>query len=346
MSDTPTPTPNTNRAGLTRKDYGGHPSTLCSGCGHNSITNGIIAACYDLGLHPHQVVKLSGIGCSSKTPTYLMNRSHGFNTVHGRMPSIATGVELANHTLTNLGVSGDGDSASIGIGQFVHAIRRNTKLVYIIENNGTYGLTKGQFSATADHEALDHYKNVNKYQALDLCETAIICGASFVARSFSGDRKQMGELIKAAIAHGGCAIIDIISPCVTFNDHPESTKSYAYMKEHDFPLQELGFVPSFEEIQVDYNPGEARNVKLHDGSHLILKKLKEDYDPTSRLNALKTIDAAKQENHVLTGLVYYNQDIPSHAKLLSLPDKPLKDFTEKELRPTKEEFEAILKDLK
>ncbi|MBI4041076.1 MAG: 2-oxoacid:ferredoxin oxidoreductase subunit beta [Deltaproteobacteria bacterium] len=333
----------TNRIGLTKKEYQGLTTTLCSGCGHNSITSGIISACYDLGIHPHQLAKLSGIGCSSKTPAYFMNRSHGFNAVHGRMPSIATGVEVANRTLINLGISGDGDSASIGMGQFIHAIRRNTNLVYIIENNGTYGLTKGQFSATADYEALDHYKNINKYQALDLVELAIICGATFAARSFSGDRKQMEALIKAAIAHNGCAILDIISPCVTFNDHKESTKGYEYMKEHDVPLEELGFVPSFEEIKVDYQPGEVKDIELHDGSHLLLKKLKEEYDPTDRKKALETISKAKDEHQVLTGLVFFKKNMPSHHELLKLPETPLKDLTDKELKPSHEDFATLIK---
>jgi 2-oxoglutarate/2-oxoacid ferredoxin oxidoreductase subunit beta len=337
---------NTNRAGLTKKEYGGLPTTLCAGCGHNSITSGIIQACYDLGLQPHQVVKLSGIGCSSKTPAYFLNRSHGFNSVHGRMPTIATGVEVANHTLTNIGVSGDGDSASIGLCHFMHAMRRNVNMVYIVENNGTYGLTKGQFSATADYQALDHYKQKNIYQSFDLVETAIIAGATYVARSFAGDRKQMAALLKGALSHNGCAMLDIISPCVTFNDHAESTKSFTYMKDHDMPLQELGFVPSFDEIQVDYKPGEAKQIEMHDGSHMILKKLKEDYDPTNRMVALDTIEKAESEKQVLTGLVYFKENFPSHHQLLNLSDTPLKDLTEKELKMPKESFEAIMKGLK
>src|SRR3989338_4589889 len=225
------------------------------------------------------------------------------------MPSIATGTELANHTLKLIGVSGDGDSTNIGIGQFVHAIRRNTNLVYIIENNGTYGLTKGQFSATADYQAVDHYGDTNEYQPIDIVELAIELGATFVARSFSGDKQQLTTLIKAAIGHKGCAILDVISPCVTFNNHDTSTKSYAYVKEHDIPLQELGFVPSFEEITVDYKPVEAHEVQLHDGSRLILKKIKEDYDPTNRMAVLMALEKSFKEKNILTGLVYYRKDL-------------------------------------
>ena len=336
----------TNRIGLTKKDYTGFPSTMCKGCGHDSVTSCIIAACYELGLDPSKVTKLSGIGCSSKTPTYFLNRSFGFNAVHGRMPSIATGTELANHTLKLIGVSGDGDSTNIGIGQFVHAIRRNTNLVYIIENNGTYGLTKGQFSATADYQAVDHYGDTNEYQPIDIVELAIELGATFVARSFSGDKQQLTTLIKAAIGHKGCAVLDVISPCVTFNNHDTSTKSYAYVKEHDIPLQELGFVPSFEEIAVDYKPGEAKEVALHDGSRLILKKLKEDYDPTDRMAALVALEKSFKEKSILTGLVYYRKDVKPLHELMNLPDRPFHEFTETELRPTREQFEELIKELK
>src|SRR3989338_4262349 len=295
----------TNRVGLTKKDYSGYATTLCSGCGHNSITAGIIESCYDMGIRPHEIVKTSGIGCSSKSPTYFLNRSHGFNGFHGRAPSVTAGIKLADQRLKMLLVSGDGDSSNIGIGQFIHAIRRNTDMLYIIENNGTYGLTKGQFSATSDQNSPDHYGEVNPYTPIDLAQLAVEMGASFVGRSFSGDKKQMVALIKAGLAHKGCAVLDILSPCVTFMNHETSPKSFSYIKDHDIPLQELGFVPFFEEIKVDYAPGEAKEVTLHDGSHLILKKLQEDYDPTSRSAALAVIEKGLLEKNVVTGLIYY-----------------------------------------
>ncbi len=336
----------TNRIGLTRKEYTGLPSTMCKGCGHDSITSCIIAACYELGVDPAKVAKLSGIGCSSKTPAYFLARSFGFNAVHGRMPSIATGTELANHALKLIGVSGDGDSANIGIGQFVHGIRRNINLIYIIENNGTYGLTKGQFSATSDFQAVSHYGDVNESQPLDIVQLAIELGATFVARSFSGDKQQLTTLIKAAFSHKGCAVLDVISPCVTFNNHEESTKSYTYVKEHDIPMQELGFIPSFEEITIDYKPGEAKEVELHDGSHLILKKLKEDYDPTNKMEALMALEKSFKEKNIITGLIYYRKDLKPLHELMNLPDRPFHEFTENELRPTREQFEEFMNELK
>jgi 2-oxoglutarate/2-oxoacid ferredoxin oxidoreductase subunit beta len=259
--------PKTNRAGLTVLDYRGGKTTLCAGCGHNVISERIIEAFYDMGIQPERVAKLSGIGCSSKSPAYFMSRSHSFNSVHGRMPSVATGAVLANQSLVALGVSGDGDTASIGIGQFVHLMRRNLPMIYIIEDNGVYGLTKGQFSATADKGSRLKTGVINDLPPIDTCMLAIQLGATFVGRSFSGDKKQLQAMLKAAIAHKGTVMLDIISPCVTFNDHDGSTKSYKYMKDHEEPLHDVNFVPAFEEIDVEYDPGTSVNVTMHDGSH-------------------------------------------------------------------------------
>src|SRR6201993_4187300 len=285
----PGPAPKTNRIGLSVLDYRGGKTTLCAGCGHNAISERIIDAMYEMGVKPERVIKPSGIGCSSKSPAYFMSRSHSFNAVHGRMPSVATGAMLANRNLLTLGVSGDGDSASIGIGQFVHLMRRNLPMIYIIEDNGVYGLTKGQFSATADVGSKLKTGVVNDLPPIDTCSLAIELGATFVGRSFSGDKRQLHSMLKAAIAHRGTVMLDVISPCVTFNDHEGSTKSYKYMKDHEEPLQEISFVPSFEEINVDYDPGTTVEVTMHDGSRLQLRKLEEEYDPKNRLNAIKRL---------------------------------------------------------
>src|SRR5512142_2302197 len=281
-----TPGPKTNRIGLTVIDYRGGKTTLCAGCGHNAISERIIDAMFDMGIPPERVIKPSGIGCSSKSPAYFMSRSHSFNAVHGRMPSVATGALLANRKLIALGVSGDGDTASIGIGQFVHLMRRNLPIIYIIEDNGVYGLTKGQFSATADLGSKLKSGVINDLPPIDTCALAIQLGATFVGRSFSGDKKQLLTMLKAALSHKGTAMLDVISPCVTFNDHEGSTKSYKFTKEHEEPLQEVSFVPSFENIDVDYDPGTTVDVTMHDGSHLRLRKLNEDHDPTDKLKAL------------------------------------------------------------
>src|SRR6266699_1461524 len=286
---TGTPPPKTNRIGLAVMDYRGGKTTLCAGCGHNAISERIIDAMYEMGVQPERVAKLSGIGCSSKSPAYFMGRSHSFNAVHGRMPSVATGAMLANRSLLALGVSGDGDTASIGVGQFVHLMRRNLPIIYIIEDNGVYGLTKGQFSATADLGSKLKTGVINDLPAIDTCALAIQLGATFVARSFSGDKKQLLTLLKAAIAHRGTVMIDIISPCTTFNDHEGSTKSYKYSKDHDEPVQEVGFVPSFENIDVDYDPGTTANVRMHDGSALRLTTLNRDYDATNKVAALNLL---------------------------------------------------------
>src|SRR5689334_21328325 len=291
MATTPTstPPPKTNRIALAVMDYRGGKTTPCAGCGHNASSERIIDAMYEMGVKPERVAKLSGIGCSSKTPAYFMNRAHSFNAVHGRMPSVATGAVLANRNLLSVGVSGDGDTASIGMGQFVHLMRRNLPMIYIIEDNGVYGLTKGQFSATADLGSKLKTGVINDLPPVDTCAMAITLGATFVARSFSGDKRQLHAMLKAAIAHQGTVMLDVISPCVTFNDHDGSTKSYKYMKDHEEPLQDINFVPAFEDITVEYDPGTTIDVTMHDGSHLRLSKLEEDYDPTHRINAISRL---------------------------------------------------------
>ncbi len=294
------PLPPRNRAGLTRADYDGSKTTLCPGCGHNAITAAIIQAAFEAALEPSRVAKLSGIGCSSKTPAYFLGSAHGFNAVHGRMPSIATGVRVANRELLLIGVSGDGDTASIGLGQFCHLIRRNVPVVDIVENNGVYGLTKGQFSATADVGSTTKAGHVNELMPIDLCTIAIELGCAFVARSFSGDLKQLRPLLKAAFAHRGTAVLDVISPCVTFADHEGSTKSYAYVKEHDAPLHAIDFVPYFEDIHVDYAPGTTRQVEMPDGSHIYLKKLAADYDPTRREAAMEALAESRSWPRITT----------------------------------------------
>src|ERR1041385_7028828 len=292
MSTVATPPPSgkkVNIIGLESTAYRGAKTTLCAGCGHNAITERIIDSFFELGVQPDEVIKLSGIGCSSKSPAYFLNQSHGFNSVHGRMPSLATGAVVANRKMIAIGISGDGDTGAIGIGQFVHLMRRNLPIVYIIEDNGCYGLTKGQFSPTADVGSTLKTGVVNDLPPIDTCALAIELGAPFVARSFSGDKKQLLSLLKAALAHRGTVMIDVISPCVTFNDHEGSTKSYAYAKEHDDPVEDVTFVPFFEDITVEYEPGTAKEVTMHDGSRLVLKKLEEDYDPTDKIGALKRL---------------------------------------------------------
>ena len=286
------PAPKTNRIGLTVMDYKGGKTTLCAGCGHNAISERIIEAMYEMGVQPELLIKPSGIGCSSKTPAYFMSRSHSFNAVHGRMPSVATGAMLANRKLVCIGVSGDGDTASIGIGQFVHLMRRNLPIIYIIEDNGVYGLTKGQFSATADLGSKLKTGVVNDLPPIDTCALAIQLGATLVGRSFSGDKRQLSAMLKAAIAHKGTVMLDVVSPCVTFNDHEGSTKSYKYVKEHEETLQDVSFVPHFEEIAVEYDPGSTVEVTMHDGSRLHLRKLEEDYDPTDKIRAITRLTVA------------------------------------------------------
>ena len=347
MSATPTtPAPKTNYIGLSVIDYRGGKTTLCAGCGHNAITERIIDAMYEMGVQPEYVAKLSGIGCSSKSPAYFLNRAHGFNAVHGRKPAIATGVALANRKLMALGVSGDGDTASIGIGQFVHLMRRNLPLIYIIEDNGVYGLTKGQFSATADLGAKLKTGVINDLPAIDTCIMAVELGATYVARSFSGDKRQLLTILKAAIAHKGTAMIDVISPCVTFNDHEGSTKSYQYSKDHDEPLNELGFVPYFENIDLDYDPGTTTNVVMHDGSALRLRKLGRDYDPTDKLAALRVLQEAHEKGEMLTGVFYVNPEAPSFVDLLNLVEEPLAKLPESQVRPPKKVLDEIMESLR
>jgi 2-oxoglutarate ferredoxin oxidoreductase subunit beta len=340
--------PKTNVLGLEREDYKGGKSTLCPGCGHDSISNQIISMAYDLGLNQHNLIKLSGIGCSSKTPAYFMGRAHSFNAVHGRMPSVATGATLANRSLTAIGVSGDGDTGSIGMGQFKHLVRRNVPMVYIIENNGVYGLTKGQFSATSDAGQVLKYYGKNELPAIDLALEAIIGGCTFVARSFSGDAKQVQTLLKAAVSHKGTAVIDIISPCVTFNNAPESNKSYSYGKEHEIALQDIdfmpkGYVPEREEITVgDYAAGETITVEMHDGSHIRLKKVGPDHDPRSRGSAIQLLEKAQMEQLFITGLLYYEEPRPTLAETLYLTETPLAHLSEDKLRPSKDALDKLM----
>jgi 2-oxoglutarate ferredoxin oxidoreductase subunit beta len=333
--EAPKPAVKTNRIGLQVLDYRGGKTTLCAGCGHNAISERIIDAFYEMGIQPERLMKLSGIGCSSKSPAYFMSRSHSFNSVHGRMPSVATGALLANHTMKALGVSGDGDTASIGMGQFVHMVRRNIPLIYIIENNGVYGLTKGQFSATADMGSKLKTGVINDLPAIDICSLAIQLGATFVGRSFSGDKKQLQALLKAAISHNGTVLLDVISPCVTFNDHEGSTKSYKYMQEHEEAISEVGFVPYFQEIDVEYDPGTTIDVQMHDGSHLRLRKLHENFDPTDRVAAVSALMTAHASGEVLTGVFYLETTKPTFTELLNLVDEPLATLPDERVRPSK-----------
>jgi 2-oxoglutarate ferredoxin oxidoreductase subunit beta len=336
----------TNRRGLTVKEYGGLKSTLCVGCGHDVITRQITQAFYEMGVDPHRVAKMSGIGCSSKTTAYFVDKGHGFNAVHGRMPSIATGSALANPNLLYIGVSGDGDTASIGAGQFVHLLRRNVPMIYIVENNGVYGLTKGQFSATADIGSKLKTGVVNDLQAMDLCALAIELGCGYVARSFSGDMKQLLPLIKGAIAHRGTALLDVISPCVTFNNHEDSTKSYKWAKDHEIPIQEIGFIPFFEEIQVDYDPGTTQDIILHDGSHIRLRKLREDYDATNKMAALGLLHEGQEKQEFLTGLIYVEPEKKDFLSLLHLPEEPLAILSDEKARPSREDLDQMMEELK
>jgi len=347
MATTPsTPAPKTNRIHLSVLDYKGGKTTLCAGCGHNAISERIVDAMFEMGVKPEHVAKMSGIGCSSKSPAYFMSRSHSFNSVHGRMPSVATGAMLANRNLITLGVSGDGDSASIGIGQFVHLMRRNLPMIYIIEDNGVYGLTKGQFSATADLGSKLKTGVVNDLPAIDTCALAIELGATFVGRSFSGDKRQLHSMLKAAIAHKGTVMLDVISPCVTFNDHDGSTKSYKYMKDHEEPLQDINFVPHFEEIDVEYDPGTTIEVTMHDGSRLRLRKLEPDYDPTHRIDAIHRLLEAHEKQEVLTGVFYVNPTAPTFLDLLDMTDQPLATLPESVTRPSRQVLEQCMEELR
>ena len=337
--------PKENRLGLKTADYQGGKSTLCAGCGHDAISNQIVRAFYEMSVKPERVAKFSGIGCSSKTPAYFLQRSHGFNAVHGRMPAVATGAILANQHLLGIGVSGDGDTASIGLGQFMHLIRRNMPMIYIVENNGVYGLTKGQFSATADTGSKLKTGVINDLPPMDLCALAVELGCGFVARGFAGDPKQMVNILKAAIAFNGLSFIDVISPCVTFNNHDSSTKSYTYAKEHDELLQQIGFVQSYEQIEVDYEPGTVKDVELHDGSRILLKKLEEDYDTTDAVNALQRIHRAIADGQMLTGIVHLRPEKKSFMELLNVVDQPLATLPLEKTRPPREALDKIMREL-
>ncbi len=330
-----------NQIGLSKNDYRGMPTTLCQGCGHNSIANQLIAACYEMNLVPEKVVKFSGIGCSSKSPTYFLNRSFGFNGLHGRMPSLATGALFADRSLRGLGVSGDGDTASIGMGQFKHVVRRNLPMAYIIENNGVYGLTKGQFSATAEEGLSLKKQGTNPYLPVDIAWEALVGHASFVARSFAGDPKQVKELIKAAMSHHGIAVLDIISPCVTFNNSDNAMHSYAWGKDHEVALHELAYVPPREEIVVDYDEGVTTEVRMHDGSSILLKKLEHDYDPTDRAKAVQMLEEANAKQWLVTGLIYLEPDQPSLIDQYDLPEEALNRISPDRLRPTPEMLKKI-----
>ncbi len=348
MANAPAPSRSVplNLAGLAKADYKGLDSTLCSGCGHDSISAQIITACYELGLRPESIIKLSGIGCSSKSPAYFMNRSFGFNALHGRMPSVATGALTGNHRLGAIAVSGDGDTGSIGLGQFKHLMRRNVRMVYIVENNGVYGLTKGQFSATADLGQELKYAGRNELPPIDLCLEALVAECGFVARSFAGDPKQVVPLLKAALSHRGTAMLDIISPCVTFNNRDDSTKSYAWGKAHDERINDFTYVPAREEIRVDYAPGEAKEVVLHDGSRIVLKKIDEAHDPTDRVKAIRLLEEAREKQHFITGLIYVNGSRPNFSEHEGLGATPLALMPAHTTRPAPEALAKIMAGMK
>ncbi len=333
----------TNRAGLTKNDYRGLPSTLCQGCGHNSIASQIITVCYDLDIVPEEILKFSGIGCSSKSPAYFLNRSFGFNGLHGRMSSFATGAMFADISLRSIGISGDGDTASIGMGGFKHLVRRNAPIVYIVENNGVYGLTKGQFSATAEVGLNLKHQGINQYMPVDICLEALASNATFVARSFAGDAKQVKELLKAALSHRGIAVLDIISPCVTFNNQDNATHSYTWGKDHEAPLHDISFIPALDEIEIlgEFEEGTVREVSMHDGSTVLLKKLEKDYDPTVRANAFQMLENAQLNNWLVTGLLYIDESKPSLTESFNLVESPLNRLQDSDLRPAPETIDKI-----
>lgn len=331
-----------NELGLTARDYEGTISTLCAGCGHDSITAAIIQAVFELGIEPHRLGKMSGIGCSSKTPAYFVSQSHGFNSVHGRMASVTTGANAANRDLTYIGVSGDGDSLSIGMGQFAHIIRRNLNMCYIIENNGVYGLTKGQFSASADVGSTAKKGPANRQAPIDSVSTAIGLGATYIARSFSGDKKQLVPLIKGALVHRGFALLDIISPCVTFNDHPGSTKSYEYAREHFHHVIDADFVPPSEEIVAAYDAGDTMPVTLHDGSKIVFRKVNKDYDPTSRAAAFSFLRDSVRSGEIITGLLYIDEEAGDMHEISGSVDTPLSQIAYEDLNPGKEALAGVM----
>ncbi len=336
----------TNKLGFTHRDYEGAVSTLCAGCGHDSISAAIVQACFELDLPPHRIAKLSGIGCSSKTPTYFLGASHGFNSVHGRMPSVLTGANLANRALIYLGVSGDGDSASIGLGQFAHSIRRGVNMVYIVENNGVYGLTKGQFSATADKGSKNKRGVTNTDSSIDMVGMALQLGASFVARGFSGDKDQLVPLLKAAIAHNGAAFLDVISPCVAFNNHPGSTKSFDFVREHNEAVNRLDFITTREPIRVDYEPGTVEVVTLHDGSMLRMRKVAKEYDLHNRIDAMNYLQERSAAGEVVTGMLYLDAEPQDLHDYLHTVETPFNQLGEKELIPGSEALDRFNRSLR
>jgi 2-oxoglutarate ferredoxin oxidoreductase subunit beta len=343
---TPEPGKKLNRIGLELQPYRGGKTTLCAGCGHNAISERIIDAFFEMGVDPKQVLKLSGIGCSSKSPAYFLGAAHGFNSVHGRMPSVATGALLANKQLIAIGVSGDGDTGAIGIGQFVHLMRRNVPLIYIIEDNGCYGLTKGQFSPTADLGSKAKNGVVNDLPPIDTCALAIELGASFVARSFSGDKQQLLAVLKTAISHRGTSMIDVISPCVTFNDHDGSTKSYSYVKDHEEPLGEISFVPFFQDITVEYEAGSTTAVKMHDGSQLYLRKVAEDYNPSDKMTAIRLLHETARRGELATGVIYIEPDKDDFIDTLNLVEEPLAALPLSRTRPPASALDEIMESLR
>lgn len=330
-----------NQLGYTIDYYEGSLSTLCAGCGHDSISASILQAAFEMNIEPHKLAKLSGIGCSSKTPAYFLNNSHGFNSVHGRMPSVATGANLANKELIYFGVSGDGDTASIGMGQFIHAVRRNLNMIYIVMNNGCYGLTKGQDSATADQGSINKKGKENPFESIDLASLALEMGAGFVAQSFSGDKSQLVPLIKAAMKHKGFSFINVISPCVTFNNNVGSTKSYDYVREHVEATSTIDFIPEMQEINANYDEGSLQKVKLHDGSQLSLHKLAKDWDPTDKRSAINAMQNAKESGDILTGLIFLDDNQVELHEILNTSDKPLNKMTEAELCPGNDVLQKI-----
>jgi len=345
MTATATAPVPTNKIGLTKQDYVGAKSTLCPGCGHDAITSQIIQAAWEMNLEPHRVAKLSGIGCSSKTPTYFLSQSWGFNSVHGRAAAVCTGAALANRTLLNILISGDGDSMSIGMGQLVHMIRRNVPVVYIIEDNGVYGLTKGQFSATADMGSTLKHGDVNEMAPLDPCTLAMELGCGFVARSFSGNPKQLATILKAALAFDGTAIIDVISPCVTFNNHDGSTRSYKNAKDREMPLQELGFIPYYDAEEVEIGDGEAREVTLPDGSRLTVRAIDKDFDPTDRFAAMKAVHEAHAKGEFLTGILHIKTGKPVLHDYTHTVPEALATIPQAKVKPGPEVLAACMKEL-
>jgi 2-oxoglutarate ferredoxin oxidoreductase subunit beta len=340
-SDFRHPSAKVNELGFSMRNYEGALSTLCAGCGHDSISAAIIRSFFEMNVEPHKIVKTSGIGCSSKTPTYFLGKAHGFNSVHGRMPSVSTGANMANRELQYIGVSGDGDTASIGMGQFAHVVRRNLNMIYIVMNNGCYGLTKGQDSATADIGSASKKGAPNQFASIDLCQLALQLGAGYVARSFSGDKKQLIPLIKGAIEHQGFAFIDVISPCVTFNNTETSTKGYEYVRDHLDATGTIDFVPHRQELKIKHPEGTSKEVKLHDGSTLILKKNTHDYDLSSKSAAMNTIEKVREEKKILTGLIYLHEDPQDTHKKINSVDKALNSLAQDEICPGSEVLDAL-----